>query len=184
MKVVGFIGSPNLSGNTSTLVESILKGAEKKGAEVKSFNLNKLEISGCQSCYACKRDGRCAVKDDMQNLYDEITDSDAIVIGSPIYMWHVTGQTKIFLDRLFAFFGTAENLKIANKKVVMAFLQGNENPDMFKEYLNHTVKMMKFLGFDVVDTILSVGNKTPDNVRNDNVMLEKAESIGKELVYG
>ena len=39
MKVVGFIGSPRTKGNTTTIVNEVLRGAQDAGAETKVFNL-------------------------------------------------------------------------------------------------------------------------------------------------
>ena len=35
----------------------------------------------------------------MQDLYTKIAEADRIIIGSPIYFYNVTAQTKIFIDR-------------------------------------------------------------------------------------
>jgi multimeric flavodoxin WrbA len=35
----------------------------------------------------------------MQELYRSISKADRIIIGSPIYFYNVTAQTKIFIDR-------------------------------------------------------------------------------------
>jgi multimeric flavodoxin WrbA len=40
----------------------------------------------------------------MQKLYSAIADSDALVLGSPVYMVQMSAQAKIFTDRLFAYF--------------------------------------------------------------------------------
>jgi multimeric flavodoxin WrbA len=39
----------------------------------------------------------------MQELYGEIQNADVVVLGSPVYMWQMTAQTKLFVDRLTAF---------------------------------------------------------------------------------
>ncbi|MHA2471743.1 MAG: flavodoxin family protein, partial [Promethearchaeota archaeon] len=50
MQVLGIVGSPRISGNTETLVDEILSGAEEAGASIEKVILNKLEIKPCQAC--------------------------------------------------------------------------------------------------------------------------------------
>ncbi|MFX0030842.1 MAG: flavodoxin family protein, partial [Candidatus Hermodarchaeota archaeon] len=66
MKIIGIVGSPRVEGNTQKLVEIMLASGADKGAETKIFNLNEMDIKGCQSCYHCKTtDEDCALNDDM-----------------------------------------------------------------------------------------------------------------------
>ncbi|MDS1030455.1 flavodoxin family protein [Bacillota bacterium LX-D] len=182
MKVIGFNGSPRKYGSTNLLIEQVLQGAKEKGAETKIYNLNDLSIKGCQSCYYCKEHETCVIKDDMQTLYSEILDADAIVLGTPLYMWQMSSQTKAFTDRLCAFLGTDFSSKAKGKKMVLVFTQGNPDPNIFQQYYESTAKMYKFLGFNVVDTILSYGNRTPDDTKGQTELLEKAKVAGSYLV--
>ena len=103
MKILGFVGSPREGGNTEILVKEVLKGADESGAETEIVYLNKLDIKPCQACMHCKsNNGECATDDDMQTIYNQLKESDAVVLGSPIYMWQMSAQTKLFTDRLYA----------------------------------------------------------------------------------
>lgn len=102
LKVTGIVGSPRKNGNTKILVEKVLEGARKKGGETRIYILNDMKINGCQGCFYCQEHGECKQNDDMKELYLALKESQGIVIGSPIYMDYVTGQTKILMDRLFA----------------------------------------------------------------------------------
>ena len=106
MYVIGINGSPRKHGNTATLLEHALKGAESEGAETELVHLYDLEYTGCTSCFACKTlggksYGRCAVKDGLTPLLKKIEkDADAIILGSPIYFGTDTGMMRSFLERL------------------------------------------------------------------------------------
>ncbi|BDZ70449.1 flavodoxin family protein [Methanobacterium petrolearium] len=101
MKVVGFTGSPRKNSNTEILVKEALKGAGAAGADTAIFNLNQMSIKPCQACMHCKsHEGECDIRDDMQIIYNEIQDADAFILGSPVYMWQMTAQAKLFTDRL------------------------------------------------------------------------------------
>lgn len=97
-------------------------------------------------------------------------------------MWQMSSQTKAFIDRLFVFFQTKLSSKIKGKKVVLAFSQGNPKEDSFHAYFEHTASMMRFLGFDVVTTIVSSGNNAHDAIKLQKKLLSKAEKIGFSLV--
>lgn len=44
--------------------------------------------------------GRCAVKDDLTDIFEGIIKSDAIILGSPIYFGTVSGEMRSFMERL------------------------------------------------------------------------------------
>ncbi|MFW9876802.1 MAG: flavodoxin family protein [Candidatus Thorarchaeota archaeon] len=103
MKIIGIVGSPRVDGNTQKLIEIMLESSEENGVETKIFNLNEMDIKGCQSCYHCKTtDEDCAIKDDMLYLFEEIKQSNAVIIGSPFYFGQMSAQLKIFVDRHFS----------------------------------------------------------------------------------
>jgi len=104
-KVIAVNGSPRKKWNTAILLEKVLEGASSKGAETELVHLYDLEYKGCISCFACKTRGgesygKCAVRDDLQPIFQEIEKADALVLGSPIYFGAVTGQIRSFLERL------------------------------------------------------------------------------------
>ena len=105
MKVMAFNGSPRKKWNTVTLLENALEGARSEGAETELIHLYELDYKGCNSCFACKTRngksyGRCAVKDKLTSVLGKIEESDAIILGSPIYLGTVTGEMRSFLERL------------------------------------------------------------------------------------
>ena len=103
MRVIGFVGSPRENGNTAVLVRRMLEGAGAAGADTEVFYLNDLSIRGCQACMHCKTHDGCKQEDDMARLIEEIKKADGLVFGSPVYIGYMSGQAKIFLDRLYVF---------------------------------------------------------------------------------
>jgi multimeric flavodoxin WrbA len=101
-KAIGLIGSPRVAGNTAALVEEVLLGAKDYGAEIESVFLNDLDISPCQACNACLPTGRCVLRDDMDDLWEQLWSADIWVFGTPIYWVGPSAQMKTFLDRWYA----------------------------------------------------------------------------------
>lgn len=103
MKITVFNGSPRAEkGNTHFMVKAFLEGAEKSGAVTNNIFLSKKKINPCKGCFTCwlKTPGVCVFKDDMKSLHSEVLSSDIIVFAFPLYVDNVSGQMKIFMDRL------------------------------------------------------------------------------------
>ena len=178
IKVLGLVGSPKLDGNTSRLVSAILEGAAENGAETVIYNLASLDIKGCDACHKCQEHGCCVIDDDMQELYTEIRTADAVVIGSPVYMWQITAQTKLLIDRMTAFLRSDFSSRLDNKKLVLVFTQGIPDRDAFKPYFEYTAGLFYYLGFDVLDTIIAAGTDNLE-VTSRPRLLEKSRDLGK-----
>ena len=182
MKVIGLIGSPRKGSNTEILVEEALKGANEAGAETKSYNLNEMNISPCNACMNCKNNaGECSIDDDMQIIYEEIKKSDAFILGSPVYMWQMSAQAKIFTDRLYAFMGTSFTEKYGKKDMALIFSYGGPDENIYSEYFNYTKNLFGFIGYNVVDVISSSGNLVHGIVKDKKDVLARAKKLGKDL---
>ena len=102
MKILGISCSPRRNGNTSILLNEVLKGAEQEGSKVDLFSVSGKEINACKSCYSCLETGKCKTDDDMQELYSNMINADGIVFGTPIFYYGMAAQAKIILDRTFS----------------------------------------------------------------------------------
>lgn len=104
MKTIILNGSPRKNWNTAEMLKAVQKGAESVGAETEYIDLYSLNYTGCRSCMVCKRkDGercRCFWKDDLSPVIDKIFSSDAMFIGSPIYLGDITSQVHALIERL------------------------------------------------------------------------------------
>jgi len=108
MKVLGIVCSPRKGGNTEIMMGQALAGARNYGAETELWTTAGKDLKPCDGCGAClRRDGRCHIKDDMQELYPKVLAADGIIFGSPAYFWSVTAQAKIVIDRLYSIYNLA-----------------------------------------------------------------------------
>jgi len=180
MQVVGFVGSPRKGGNTQLLVERVLSGASSKGAQTSIYFLNELNIRGCQACNYCKEHGECRQQDDMVQLYKAIKEAKGLVIGSPIYMDYLSAQTKLFLDRLFAFLGPDLRPTLPpGKRAVLVYSQGGGNNP---EVMDSLAKFLRgALGIEVRGVVGGNGFNELGAVKNRDDLLDKAFSLGQEL---
>ena len=182
MKILGLEGSSREDGNTEKLVKTILESAKENGAEVNFYKLIKMNISICLGCFNCRETGTCVTDDDMKFLLEEIQTSDVIILGSPVYMWQVSGQTKLFMDRLLPFMRPDFTTRLKGKKrLFMAFTQGNPDKNIFKPYFEYLENLFSFLHYDVKGTIVATGTRDKNDILQQAHVLEKAREIGKNL---
>ena len=104
MKAIVINAGPKRKDSNAQLAKSAMKGAESAGADVEYVNLYDLVFKGCRSCLICKRKdktkGKCYWNDDLTPLIEKIFDSDALIIGSPIYFGQPTSEFRALVERL------------------------------------------------------------------------------------
>src|SRR5208337_3670413 len=101
MKILAIHGSPRtIRSNTRRLAGFVLEGAADTGAEAEVIDLAEYRIIPCTACEACTLNGICVNDDDVPALVARMNEADAIVFGSPVYIDNITGQMKVFFDRL------------------------------------------------------------------------------------
>lgn len=131
MKILALLGSPRKKGNTALLLDEYLRGiaASDKDAEIIKVYLHEKNIRNCSACETC-RDvtvGRCAINDDMQELYPLFRQADMIVYATPIYWWSISAQLKAFMDRCYALGPIKDSF--TGKKVALLMTYGGELPN-------------------------------------------------------
>ena len=181
-RVLALVGSPRVRGNTDILVTELLRGAKDAGARTKKIYLNRLKITPCQACYRCLKTGRCPIDDDMQRLYDLIYDADAIVFGTPIYWWTVSAQTKLCLDRWFAFLDADYNSRIKGKSAaVIAVCADPGVREMTAGALHLFKESLNFLGIKWKGSVIAAAHEKGEVASNATAM-QRAKELGARLV--
>lgn len=180
MYVLGFVGSPRHGGNTDILVEEALRAASELGGTSKKIYLADLHIEPCKACDACRSDGVCATRDDMDAVRAEMEKADAYVIGTPVYFWGPSAQLKKFVDRWYAFQRKGRCFMNGKKAaVVCAF--GDEDPATARNVVGMFEEAFKYLEVDFVDRLL-VSAYEKGEVKNDQKALEAARALGRKVV--
>lgn len=98
--VVIISSSPRAGGNSETLAKEFQRGAEAAGHNVEFISLRDYEFKYCIGCYACAKNGKCFQNDGMNELSEKLVAADAIVFATPVYFYSMSGQLKVFIDRL------------------------------------------------------------------------------------
>ena len=88
-KTLIFNGSPRKQGDTAALIRALTEGL---AGEYRVVDCYRADISPCVDCRACRREKRCVLRDEMQEIYPYIETCDSVVIASPIYYAELTGK--------------------------------------------------------------------------------------------
>ncbi len=80
-------------------MQRAVQGARDAGAQVDEIVLRDLKMSPCLEIYKCKQEGECAIKDDFQQVRDQILAARGLMLASPIFFYTVSAHTKILMDR-------------------------------------------------------------------------------------
>ncbi|HSV42004.1 MAG TPA: flavodoxin family protein, partial [Methanomassiliicoccales archaeon] len=91
---------PHASGNSATIARQICNAAASRGTEVVWMDAGAMDITACQGCNACRKQGKCKIEDDMTKVVEEMARADVVLFAAPIYMAGICGQGKCLLDRL------------------------------------------------------------------------------------
>jgi multimeric flavodoxin WrbA len=180
-KVLGIMGSPRKQGNTHAMVLSVLEGAKLSGASTEIILLNDLNIKECNGCLACWKTGKCAKNDDMNALYAKISESDALVFGTPVYWYGPTALMKAFLDR-FVYFNCPENrVKIKNKSAALVIPFEEDDPHTAELIIALFERSFAYLEMNLTGAVLAPGLSSKGEVLNKPEVMENTAELGKKL---
>ncbi len=149
-----------------------------------------MKIRPCQSCGVDPCPKHCLFKDDMEQVYDALEESDGIVLGSPIYFDSVSAQTKLMIDRsncLMPYvkkndgtFGFERRIK-KRKKGVFVVVSGKEQD--LKFVLATVNGFFLWTNTELVETVSYPHDDNGlGNVKNDTQRMRHAFDIGVQIV--
>jgi multimeric flavodoxin WrbA len=187
MHIIAFNGSPRKKGNTSTLVKAVLEAAETAGAETTEVNLHHINMKGCMGCLSCReKHGVCAQKDDLSPHLEAIKTCSGILVACPIYMYRISGQMKLLIDRFYSLYTPADgggygSAVPSGKRFAVIVSQGAPDPEQYKRSIRWLVGMAGTgLGMEEVGRIIHA-NSHLDPAKSSTPFLDQAEEIGRRL---
>ncbi|HET6581636.1 MAG TPA: flavodoxin family protein, partial [Methanoregula sp.] len=173
MKILAIHGSPRtIRSTTRRLAELVLEGAAGSGAETEMIDLADYHITPCTACEGCSFTGTCVFDDDVPALVARMQEADAIIFGSPVYIDNISGQMKVFFDRL----ADAIHYQVLAGKFGCSIATTHESGgDEVVAYLNH---VFNYLG------VLSVGGFSVATAGQAEVVEDagpEARTLGRKL---
>lgn len=98
--------SPRKNGNSETLADAFIRGAEEAGNTAEKICLYDKNIGFCKGCLSCQKTRRCTIQDDADTIIGKMKQADVLVFATPIYYYEMCGQMKTMLDRTNPLYGT------------------------------------------------------------------------------
>jgi multimeric flavodoxin WrbA len=98
-RLLAVYGSPRRGGNTDTLMDSFLAGAEKSTYEVERVYLRDYDFAPCTECGGCAKTGRCVIGDELDPLFDKLLICERVAFAYPVFFLGPPAITKAFIDR-------------------------------------------------------------------------------------
>ncbi len=177
MKIIGLNGSPRRSqSRTGQLVQEVLNSARTAGAETEFININDIKLDFCIACGKCHNVGYCILKDDFEPLMAKIMSADGLVVGSPVYIYQITAQLKVWVDRLGG--PTIHCQKLLGKYGAVVATSGNTGENETARYLEATLINT---GMQCVGRIAN-GIEVDSLLSTDSPLMQNAKELGLSLV--
>lgn len=179
-KVFGFIGSPlKEKSNTYALTKMCLEHLKDLDPEInyELLTAGHVDLTFCCGCWHCMSQGGCVKDklDDMGMLREKMLEADFIILGSPVYAMHVTGQMKTFLDRLASWYHI---LMLRGKAGMTVATTAGLGLEIATDFLT---SHMSSLGIKVVGSLEHHGFY-PGQLDDPDSAMEKARTTAKEIL--
>jgi len=108
MNVLAVVGSARKGKSTDTLVDCAIEGAQRANPDctVTKLYLYDRHIEFCRNCLACRDSkdtgpvARCSIRDDMDEISQDLIAADALLFGTPLHMGFAPGIVTTFLERI------------------------------------------------------------------------------------
>ena len=185
MKVLGIMGSPRIKGNTDLLLDEALRGAKSRGAEVEKLVADKLNIAPCREYYRCLKDGNCAIRDEMDDIYPKLLDADRVIVASPIFFYSLTSQVKALIDRSQAIWARKyvlkQNLPESGRKGAFIAVGATSGEKLFEGSILTVKYFFKTIGVKYVDELLIPGVDKKGEIKEHPTALSDALELGRRL---
>jgi multimeric flavodoxin WrbA len=180
-------GSPRPDGTSSAAATALALKLRKPGNEISAYNLNELELHGCQECFACRdrNEDRCFVADGLSDVLEQAKTADILIVASPVFYADISAQLKCFIDRTWSYFGkgglSAEHLP-RNRKMVFILSYGYDDPSVYDHLFEKYKIYFTMFGFDECFFVKARGGegRSPQIVNGKEVD-EQLEFIAAKL---
>ena len=174
MNIHVFFGSSRVDGNSEQLTKQVLEGIKYK-----STRLNNVVIHPIQD----KRhsvEGFTKINDEYDAIINQILESNVIIFTTPIYWYSMSGQMKIFIDRISQAIRDERypHLGAHFKKIqAIVLATGGDEPHLKGlPMIQQFQYIFDFLGIHFKDYILAKGNK-PGEIFTDRDAIQKAKNL-------
>jgi multimeric flavodoxin WrbA len=183
-KLLVIAASPRPRGNSSVLAAEAARGAAEAGAEVQTVRLADLGFGPCRACESCRKPGAegCVQDDDLKALHADIRAADALLIATPVYWFTMSGQAKLFMDRLYVF-GAKGYRELKGKRVGVILASGDSDARTSgaANAMRSFQDAFAYLGAPIAGMVHAGGGRA-GAVRANAALMAEAYALGRSLI--
>ena len=188
MKLTCILGSGRKdSDSTKIALKTIEEIKKNTDLEENVYNLHELNFKGCCGCGLCKTSfDYCAQEDELSPVLNEIKYSDVIILTSPIYYGHVSGQTKCFIDRTYSylkpnFYSDPNPSRLTPNKILYYIQsQGSDEINAYDNVCDFIKDTIRASGVSNVHTIKIISTMMPDSQEAMETALKEIKEYVKK----
>lgn len=158
--------------------------AEKlEPSDVKIIQLSDYSISFCTGCLVCDETHVCNIDDEMNQLVDVVKEADALVFITPARYSLLSGEAKVFIDRLNP---TAVTGDIEGKKFIAVAVGQTQKEDALDSISLAAQSLINFAenaGLRVLGKYCIYGCYGPDDIEQNEDVEQTCEAAANALTH-
>lgn len=186
IRIVALYGSSKRKRNSDLLMDKFLEGFGKTDTEVHKVFSSSAAVHHCAACDGCYKEGKCVVKDEMQDIYAAFEAADVVVTASPVYFHTVPSHLKAIIYRCQAVWAGkyVAGSCIMTKKKRYGYIICTAGSTEVKNCFDCTVKVLdlfhKCINAGIKGMLLAAGLDDMPAADNEE-LLQKAYNEGAKL---
>jgi multimeric flavodoxin WrbA len=201
MKVLAINSSARKGKTTDTLIDQAIEGLLSKNpdAEVKKIYLMDKNIEYCRNCLTCRDSkekgprAKCIIRDDMDEIGQDLLDCDAVIFGTPIHMGFATAPMMTFAERVCWTFAKPEGRELTvtgcpiprsteKKRKTVIIATNAIIPPIFRRFCDQATALLKDMSQCGLNAKV-VGDLYAGAIekRGLDVYMDKARALGARL---
>jgi len=170
---------PRKNGNTETLAQAFIEGAEAVGHKAALFKTRNKKLISCTACDTCFSKGAaCTKQDDFNEVAPLIEKADVLVLATPLYWFSFSSQIKIIIDKMYSFNVGKKPLPI--KEAVLLVCAENDDEKDFEGIIKSYELILNYKNWKNAG-VLTVPNVNKAGDINKTDALERARKMGENL---
>jgi multimeric flavodoxin WrbA len=178
MKVLLLNGSSRNNGCTGTALAEVARSLNEEGVETKTVFIGNKPLSDCIACNECRKIGKCAINDMVNDFVEKAAAADGFVFGSPVYYAHPSARILTVLDR--AFYSGSRHFAHKPAAAVLSARRAGTTAsfDVLNKYF--TINAMPVVSSTYWN---NVHGTEPHEVAQDKEGLAVMRNIGKNMAW-
>jgi multimeric flavodoxin WrbA len=182
--VLTIAGSPRRRGNSDRLLDAAEAAVLAAGGSVYRVVASQSGVAPCRGCNACSKDGRCVVRDAMDDLNEAFDSADALLIATPVFFATVPAVLKVIYDRCQPYWARryvlGEPAPQVRRPAGLLLVGGGGDPYGTGCAVTPTRSVIGVLGFEMLDVLEASGDE-PGDVESFPGAIEGAREMGRRV---